>query len=169
MDVSLRPNDVYTPFQWSRQNLARWVTALFLCWLLYDLLHNSSEALLSFPSGQSILEVVVVLAVFIVLGLVLFPYLRLLAQFRKFPATRAPRRLTFGPNGIRIESEVANSDCKWALIQKVFETNSLFVLSYTSGGAMYVPKRCLASHDEVLRLREIFRENLPQKWRLRRD
>jgi YcxB-like protein len=167
--ISLKPTDVYSPFQWSRGNVARWIAALVLIWLFYDLIHGSSDALLSFPSGGSILAVLVVLVVFILLALLLFPYLRLLADFRKFPAMRSTHRLTFSEGGIKIESEVANSDCKWSLIQKAFETKSLFVLVYTTRGAMYVPKRCFGSHDEVLRLREIIQENLPGKWRLRRE
>ncbi len=169
VEISLGPNDIYSPFQWSPGNLARWVGALVLIWIFYDLIHGSSDALLSLPTGGSILAVVVVLVVFILLGLLLFPYLRLLADFKKFPAMRSPHRLTFSETGIKIESEVANSDCKWSLIQKAFETRSLFVLVYTTRGAMYVPKRCLASRDDIVRLREIIRENLPGKWRLRRE
>src|SRR5579871_1124136 len=122
VNVSLRPNDVYTPFQWSRQNLIRWVAGLFLMWLFYDLLHDRSDTLLSVESGVSILAVAIILAVFVVFGLLLFPYLRVLANFRRFPAMKASHRLTFGPGGIRIESEVANSDCKWSLVQKALET-----------------------------------------------
>lgn len=161
VEVGLRPNDVYTPFHWSRENLARWVAALFLAWIFYDLLHNRSDTLLSFQTGGSSLAVAILLAVFIVLGLLLFPYLRVLANLRKFPAMGAAHRLTFGPDSIKIESEAANSDCKWSLIQKAVETSSLFVLVFTTHGAMYVPKRSFSSHDEIVRLREIIRDALP--------
>jgi hypothetical protein len=44
VDVDLRPNDVYTPFCWDRNNLARWVTAIVLCLIFYDLYRSSKLA-----------------------------------------------------------------------------------------------------------------------------
>ncbi len=169
VDVFLKPNDVYTPFHWNRGNLARWVSAGVLCLIFRDLYARSSEALRSFEGGQSILAITVLLATFTLLALLLFPYLRVLALFRKSPALKKTRRLTFRPAGIKIESEDTNSDCKWTLFQRVYETRALFVFMYTAWSAMYLPKRCFASQEEIVRLREIISENFKGKWQLRRD
>ena len=82
VEVNLRPNDVYTPFQWERGNLARWVTSIVLCLIFYDLYRSSRATILSFQGGESILAIIALLVLFILLGLLLFPYLRLRAMFR---------------------------------------------------------------------------------------
>lgn len=169
VEVSLRPNDVYTPFRWDGGNVARWVSAFVLSLIFYDLYKGSSEALLSFPDGKSIMAILWVLVAFILLALLIFPYLRVLAFFRKSPAMKKPRRLIIGTTGIKIESEDVNSDYKWSLIQRAYETKRLFVLMHTTFSAIYIPKRCFTSPDDVLRLREIIRQSVQGKWRLRRD
>jgi hypothetical protein len=169
VEVNLKPNDVFTPFRWERANVIRWVTSGVLTLIFYDLFKSSSDALLSFSGGRSILDIVFVLVAFILLALLLFPYLRLLAFFRASPAIKKPRRLTFGTAGIKSESEDVTSYFKWSAIQRALETRGLFVLTQTKYTAIYVPKRCFASRDEIVRLREIIRDSLPGKWRLRRD
>jgi hypothetical protein len=169
VDVVLKPNDVYTPFRWDRGNLARWVTALLLCMIFYDLYKDSRDTILSFQGGQSTLAIIALLVLFILLGLLLFPYLRVRGMFRGSPAMKKARRYTFGTAGITTQSDDANSDCKWSLFLRVFETPSVFVFSLTTHAAIYVPKRCFASSHDVARVRELIRENMPGKWRLRRD
>jgi hypothetical protein len=132
VEVSLKPNDVYTPFRWDRGNVIRWVTSVVLTLIFYDLYKNSSEAILSFPDGRSIMAVLFVLMAFILLALLIFPYLRVLAFFRKSPAMKKPRHLTFGTAGIKIDSDDANSNYKWSMIQRAFETRGLFVLTQTT-------------------------------------
>ena len=168
VQIKLKPNDVYTPLQWSRSNIARWVGAAVLCYGFNDLYAHSTEALRSLDGGSSILAIVVVLFVLILFALLLFPYVRVLALFRK-PAMRRPRLVTFGPTGFRIESEDANIDCKWSIVKRIMETRSLLVFAYTTAGAMYVPKRCFASHEDIPRLRQLIIENFKGRWQLRRD
>jgi YcxB-like protein len=166
VDVALRPNDLYTPFRWGRGNLARWVTAIVLCLIFYDLYKDSSATILSFPDGESILAVV---ALFVLLALLLFPYLRVRATFGKSPALTKTRHYTFRANGITIHSDDANSDCKWTLFQRAVETPSVFAFFVTSHQATYIPKRCFTSTDDVARMRELIRENMAGKSQLRRD
>ena len=168
VEMKLTPNDVYTPLQWSRGNIARWVSAAVLCYGFYDLYAHSTEALRSFDGGQSILTILILLFLFILFGLLLFPYLRVLALFRK-PAMRKPRLVTLGPVAIRIESEDGNAECKWSIFKRIMETRSLFVFAYTTAGAMYLPKRCFASHEDIVRLRQVIIENFTGRWQLRRD
>jgi hypothetical protein len=169
VDVSLRPNDVYTPFQWNRGNLARWVSAFVICLIFYDLYKNQSATLLSFPDGQAILRVVALLALFVLFALLVFPYLRMRAIFRKSPAMTKIRRYTFRSTGITIQSDDANSDCKWSLFQRAVETPSVFVFFQTVSAAIYIPKRSFAAPNDVARMRKLVRENMPGKCRLRCD
>jgi hypothetical protein len=169
VEVDLKPNDVYTPFRWDRGNLARWVTAMLLCLIFYDRYEESRATILSFPGGESILAIIVLLVLFILLALLLFPYLRVRAMFRKSPAMTKTRRYTFAVTGITVQSEDANSGCKWSLFQRAEETPDVFVFSLTSHAAMHVPKRCFTSSDDVARVRDLIRENLLGKWRLRRE
>ena len=135
VEIKLQPNDVYTPLQWSRGNLARWVGAAVLSYAFYDLYSRSTDALRSFDGGQSILAILVLLGILILLALLLFPYLRVLALFRKSPAIRKPRVVTFRPAGIRIESEEGSADYRWSIVKRVMETRSLFFLPYTTGNS----------------------------------
>jgi hypothetical protein len=168
VDVDLRPNDVYTPFRWDRNNLARWIASIVLCMIFYDLYKSSRATILSFQGGESILAIIALLVLFILLGLLVFPYLRVLAMFRKSPALTKTRRYTFGTTGITIKSDDATSDCKWSLYQRAVETPNVFVFSLTTHHGTFVPKRCFTSPDDVARVRDLIRENMPGRWRLRR-
>jgi len=168
VDVDLKHNDVYTPFRWDRNNLARWVTSIVLCLIFYDLYKDSRATILSLQGGESILAIMALLLVFILCGLLLFPYLRVLALFRKSPALEKTTRYIIGTTGITIQSDDATADCKWSLFQRAIETSSVFVLSQTSYHGTYIPKRCFASSDDVARVRDLIRENMPGRCRLRR-
>ncbi len=79
------------------------------------------------------------------------------------------RRYTFRATGITIKSDDANSDCKWSLFQRAVETPSVFAFSQTVSAAIYIPKRCFTAPNDVARMRELIRENMPGKCQLRRD
>ena len=168
VEVELRPHDVYTPFMWTRGNLARWVAAGLLSYIFYDLFTRGSDSLRSFPGGDSLLAICVLLAVLILCGLLLFPYLRMRAAFRKAPYFRKRRTYTFSPENVRIESEDATTECKWTLFERIEETPNVFVLSFAGRqGGGYVPKRCIASREELLRLRELFRSKRSERLKVR--
>jgi hypothetical protein len=169
VEVELKPDDVYTPFRWNRSNVVRWVAAVTICMICYDLYENSSAALLSFPDGKSILAVAALLVLFVLLALLIFPYLRHRAMFRKWPALSKKRRYTFGAAGITIESDDANSDCKWSLFQRAVETPLVFTFFTTSRGGTYIPKRSFASAEDVTRMRNLIRQNMTGKYQLRPD
>lgn len=148
------------------QNVARWGAAFFMALLCYDL-YRDSAALLSFPDGESILAVAVLLMVFVLLGLLLFPYLRVRSIFRKSPGLNKPRYYAFSAQGLTVETEDAKSECRWSVFQRVVETRAVFVFSLTSFGAVYVPKRCFASQQDIPRVRTLIRANMPGKYKLR--
>jgi hypothetical protein len=175
VDVILKPNDVYTPFQWDRYSLARWVAAAVVCWIFYYGLEGQLETLRSLPDVGHIIEfkaailVTVILAVFILLALLLFPYLQIRTLFRKSPQFQKPVRYTFNPEGLRFESESASGALKWSAFDRVVETRKVFAFSLTSRSGTYIPKRCLASPSDVALLRQLIHDNFKGKWTLRRD
>jgi YcxB-like protein len=168
VEVSLKLNDIYSPFRWERGNVFRWVAAIVLCLIFRDFYKDGRATLATFLGGESILAIVILLMVFVLMGLLLFPYLRIWDRFRKSPALTNRRRYTFRNAGITVESDDANGNFKWSLFQRTLETPNLFVFSQTSFTATYIPKSCFTSPDDIGRLRELVRENMPGKWRLRR-
>jgi len=169
VEVELRPNDVYTPFLWCRENLVRWVCSGLLGYIFYDLFTRGSEALKSFPGGTSILAILALVAVLILCGLLIFPYLRTRAAFRKSPYLTKLREYKFGSTGVKIQSDDVASECKWSLFKRIVETPTVFLLMYADHAAAYVPKRCFQSRDEIVRLRQLFRDRASGQLQLRRD
>jgi hypothetical protein len=169
VEFALKPGDVYSPFHWGRGNLARWVTAVLLCYIFYDLYTGSSETLRSFAGGSSIQAIVLILFAFVLMGLLLFPFLRVLAFFRGTPNVARTRRVTFRSDIILFESAEAKSECKWTFFSRVIETPRAFIFSQGKAGGTYIPKRCLPSHEDIVLLRALIRENFKGKMVLRQD
>jgi hypothetical protein len=90
-------------------------------------------------------------------------------MFRKSPALRRSRRLTFSAEGIQFEAEDARGEYKWSLFMRIIETKKVFMLQQTTHAATYIPKRCFHSPSDVELLRQLIRENFKGKWTLRRD
>jgi hypothetical protein len=168
VDVILKPNDIYTPFRWERNNVARWVVAIVLCLIFYDLYTRGLDTLRSFPDSGSIIAILVTLAVFILLALLLFPYLRFRAIFRKSPQLRKAAKYTFSADGMRFESVDSSGTCKWSGFDRAIETRKVFAFSITAASATYIPKRCLGPNDVAV-LRQLIHDHFTGKWQLRRD
>jgi hypothetical protein len=43
VDVVLELHDVYTPFDWNRQNLIRWILAILAGYIVYDICFSPSN------------------------------------------------------------------------------------------------------------------------------
>jgi YcxB-like protein len=107
--------------------------------------------------------------VFILLAILLFPYLRVRGLFRKPSRLAEPTRISFRPDKIIFQSDHGTSECKWTIFVSVYEMRKIFVFSQGKVGGTYVPKRCFSSPEDVALLRTLIRENLKGKWTLRRD
>jgi len=168
VDITLDPSDVYHPFLWSWQNLARWVLALTACLILYEASPLWPPEV-SPPEKRTELFLLYLLMGSVAFALFLLPYLRVRRMFRQSSALRRPRRLIVGPEGIQFESEDARGDYKWSLFMRIVETKKVFVLFQTTHAATFVPKRCFHTPSEVDFLRQLIRDNFKGKWILRRD
>ncbi len=169
VEFTLKPADIYSPFRWDRENLARWVIAALFCYIFYDVCTRSADTLRSFDGGTSIFAIVVLLFLFLLFGLLLFPFLRMRAIFNGTPTAAIPRRVTFRADAIQFESAIAKSECKWTLFSRVFETPRVFVFAQGKAGGTYIPKRCFATKQDIESLRQLIRENFSGKATLRRD
>jgi len=169
VEFTLKPGDVYSPFRWDRDNLARWVIAALFCYILYDVYTRCADTLRSFDGGTSILAIVVLLFAFILFALLLFPFLRMRAIFRGTPTSANPKRVTFRADMILVESAEAKSELKWTLFSRVLETPQVFIFALGKTGGTYIPKRSFASPEDIAFLRKLVRENFKGKTTLRRD
>ena len=161
VEVRLQPTDVYGPFLWSRQNLIRWVFALFACSLAYDTRRFWTASI-------STLLAVLLLFAFVLFVSFFLPWLSAQSLFRKYPAFRKARRMSFSSDGMHLESEDARGDYKWSVFSRIVETPKTFLLMQTARAATYVPKRCLKAEDIPI-LRRVIRQNFTGKLTLRGD
>jgi len=168
VEYQLQPNDVYTPFQASRENIIRWVLAILLCGGFYLGYPDLSEMAHSTENSDAVLAIVVALTVFILLALLVFPYLRVRARFRNSPRLHETLRYVVRKEGIRFASEHVTSDSKWSLYVSARETKTRFALGSSDFRALYIPKRCLTPENVKL-LRQMIRENVKGKIELRAD
>ena len=167
VEVTLQPADVWTPFLWSRQNLTRWVLALFVLFLAFDTRYFWAPAVTEFTAGSAILAWLLLFALLFVY-VFLVPWLRAQSFFREYPRYRKARRLSFSSQGMRLDSEDAQGEYKWSIFSQIVETPKVFLLMQTARSAMYVPKRCLGP-GEIPTLRRLIRQNFTGTLRLRAD
>jgi YcxB-like protein len=151
----LRPSEIDTihPFAYSLQHVIRWTIVVFVCLVSYE-----AGPIWFYSLSGSMLFVMFVL-----------PWLRMLRMFRKYSAFSRPCSISFGPEGMHLESEDASGDYKWSLFYRITETRRSFVFLVTSRGATYVPKRGLSGSAEIRVLRNLIRENFKGKKWLRAD
>ena len=168
VDITLQPGDLYDPFAYSWQNTIRWVSALFVCYLIYETRSLWASAQSDSDTASALLALSVLMG-FVILLLFLFPYLRVRSIFKSSPAARKSRHLSFSVEGIHLESEDARGDYKWTLFNRTVETPRVFMFLQTRYAATYVPKRCFSKPEDIVILRQLIRDNFRGKLRLRRD
>ena len=78
----------------------------------------------------------------------LVPFVRL-RQFLKTEGFRAIRHYQFSAEKIRIETDVATAEFKWAAYREVREGPKSFLLYAGPGFANVVPKRCFSSSEQL--------------------
>jgi hypothetical protein len=105
----------------------------------------------------------------IILGLTLFPYLRLRAAMKTAPGFQNPTRYDFSSDGLHAVNDVSSADVKWSGFYRILETRTTFILLRSQNFATYVPKRCFRTTREIVLLRQLIMENFKGKWRLRRE
>jgi hypothetical protein len=167
VDITLQPQDIFQPFIVSWSNVVRWVLALFACYLIY--MTRPIWLAGSQPGTASGLLEPFLFCALLFFAIFSWPYIRIRSMFHKFPTMRRPCRVSFSAEGMHIESEDAQGDFKWSLFYQIWETPKTFLFMQTTRGAVYIPKRCLHTSDDIAILRRLIRDNFTGKRRLRTD
>jgi len=83
-------------------------------------------------------------------------------KFFKDGRNAAGTRFQFSEEGVKIQSSIGTADLNWTAFLRGQETKSCFLLYPTNNIARVIPKRCIASADDIRSLRELFRRHIPQ-------
>jgi len=109
-----------------------------------------------------------VILIMVAVGLVGWRSLLRLALARHARSHRdlyQPVVMTFGRDGLRVESKIATTEVPWSSFTRVQETGELFLLHASDSRAYFVPRRALPERDEP-RLRAILRGHLGERAEL---
>lgn len=167
VEFVLRPADVYDPFAYSWRNTIWWAIVVLVCLFLYEAVPSWSSAHLGVAIGQAALAPVLIVIALLILFVL--PWIRVQSMFRRYPALGRPRSLSFGSEGLHVESDDARGDYKWSIFHRVVETPKVFLFIVTPRGATYLPKRCLATPGDISTLRRLIQENFRGQKTLRHD
>jgi hypothetical protein len=85
------------------------------------------------------------------LCVVAVPYVGAKKQFAAQSHPPQPLKVSFTSEGISSEGVGFSSKIAWSFVKSVRETKSLFLLYYSTGTAMVVPKRFFRSSEELER------------------
>jgi hypothetical protein len=164
---TLRPADIYDPFQYSWRTAIRWAVVIFVGLLIYDLGPDRFPAHLG-AAAQPVLIIAILVGVAL---FVLFvgPWLRIKSMFRNYATAGRLRTISFSTDGMHLESEDSRGDYKWSLFHRIVETSRAFQFIVGPRSATFLPKRCLSNSGEIQMLRQLVRENFKGKKRLRPD
>ncbi len=163
LEVSLTPKDLVTSPNRLVRNVFRWFFIVLGVFLLIELVDIPGFRFhpLTHPWSFGIL-----MAIATVAGIYL-PYLQKIEMFKKFPTLGRSRRIEITPRGLQVESEDAKGEYKWPLFCEIEESDKNFLLKQTSAAAIYLPKRCFQSAEEIARFRSLLRAQYPGHLKLR--
>jgi len=163
LEVSLTPKDLVLPFNRFARSTYRWFLIFLAVFLVVELIDFPGFRLhpLAQPWSFSILVAVAVVA-----G-IYFPRLRIRRTFEENPALSRSRRIEITPEGLRVESENAKGEYRWPLFCEIQETPKTFLLKQTTASAIYIPKRCFQSDEDIVRFRALLRSQYQGKLKLR--
>jgi hypothetical protein len=94
------------------------------------------------------------------------PYLSARSFRRDNHCARHPMRRIVGAQGLRTECETTSTDVQWSGIHGVVETPEFFLFYVTPACAVQLPKRAIATPEEMDRLRSLLREQLRERAQL---
>jgi hypothetical protein len=77
------------------------------------------------------------------------------------PSLKGPAHWLFSDGAIRVDAPTGTSHIEWQMYIRARETAAHFLLYSQTRIAHVIPKRCLATNEEVTRLREMVRHQVP--------
>ncbi len=118
--------------------------------------------------GSPALVVFGVMLLLILPGLALgLAYWSAASQFKRAAGHAATMSYRFSPAALEISSEARSGWLPWEAISEVFETKKSFLLFLSPGEHYVLPKRCFPNADDVDRLRDLLREQVETRAKLR--
>jgi lysylphosphatidylglycerol synthetase-like protein (DUF2156 family) len=108
-----------------------------------------------------------VLPYVLILGLVVagLPYIQqwqLSRVYRHTPTLQQEQTHEFSDEGFRMRNPLANTLVRWDAFLEVFETKEFFLLYISRSMAYFLPKRAIATPEELTQLRSFLRTHLGQ-------
>ena len=94
------------------------------------------------------------------------PYLNAWTFRRESHCARHPMRRIISVEGLRAECDTTSADFRWQGIQGVVETPEFFLFYVTRSCAVELPKRVIASEDDLQRVRGVLKEQFGPRARL---
>lgn len=104
------------------------------------------------------------LAVSASLGIVVYavPPIQIRRELRRRPDLQGEIVLLLGPEGIEVTFATGKSQVQWRAYTKYKETAHLFVLTASSSGSRFIPKKVM-SPQQLEELRGLLRAQIPSK------
>ena len=123
-------------------------------------------ALASLASGDvtgamQLIPLVIVIGVLILVFARVVGWIQAWQLKRTDPNVAHPLTHKLDESGYHVSTRTTDIDLKWAGLHKVRETSDLFLFYYSKRLAYYLPKRTLASPEEIEELRAWIRRQLP--------
>jgi hypothetical protein len=106
------------------------------------------------------------LAAYLILVFV-FPFFSAKSSFRRSPGMQGPINYTFSNEGIDVQTKVSTAHCLWPVFNRVLETKSYLLLFQNKIIGNIIPKRDILDEPALSQLRQLIRENVKGKNKLR--
>jgi YcxB-like protein len=166
VDVQLTPKDLQDLWRGSPMTFLGWLLAACGAYLAYVAFAEIMNEGFSAETAFTVLwNSVVALGAFFVA--IFITRLRSWQLIRHGPTLRERRQYAFSDRGVHFDSELMTCELKWGSFSRIIENPRTFVLYLAPLAGMVIPKKHLNKHDDLQRLRELFRNHFKGKLKLR--
>lgn len=149
-------------YRWKRLAITFGIVLVVLFFITIYLANAKSKT--QNPDAVQTLVITMIISPLVVTGLT---YLSIRRQAKKIEASAQASEVIFETDGIKMITPNASSESKWERYQKVFETKRDFIFFPQHNIFFGIPKRHFADGVEIGRLREILKQGLGKKAKLR--
>jgi len=166
LTVQLNQNDIYranVAIIWGRHKIHEWVgiaaCAAVIGGFLFAVISSQTSEMPAIWSGSAF--GVMFAPVFLYAMVYGSSYSSAHSILRNTPALQGPTVWAFTENGISVVGPTARGELQWNSFLQVRETREQFLLYQSKNLANVIPKRSFATHEEISRLREMIRRQVP--------
>lgn len=167
-DFELGFREFYHAIRWNSWRNNWWLYGLLAFSFLAVLLRNAFESDAGKFTGQLVANLPE-LFIPVFLGCLVYwtVYRSAQRQFKTSDSVRQTIHYLFSNDGLEYSSAVTSGQCAWSGLYRVRETPEAF-LFFTSNAAYGIfPKRCLKDEEQIQALRNIIRQHMGSKAKLK--